>query len=201
MAQFDYLGTWGDLWAMLRIIEEREDFTYFPDLNYAQAKPRRFSSVTSREYRDLVRGNLGASRVYIWSAAFSWDTVVMHRCEGPRGYNIEQSQPILGLRFPGDFVELSDGTPLWNPDLDLATQLPRGATRKLQCGMLWYQDEYPDPRGRWVKRSPELKAAYQRVCSHMKKVMVRHKFNRYVWIGREAHRLVKEGKVQVIAHV
>jgi len=200
MAYFPYLATWNDFWQLVKNIDEKEAFTYIPALQYSVPVPSKLSTVTTISYRKLLWQEFGAAHIYMWSPQFSWDDIVMTN-GGPRGYEVSELQPILSWNAPGDFVESNEHDARRTFEFASEAEWPKGSVRKLNCGMLSYPDEYQDSAGRWHKRSPELKAAYQRVCSHMKEVMVRYKFKSYIWIGREAHQLVKEGKVQVIAHV
>jgi len=200
MAHFPYLATWDDFWDMAEIIEQTETFTYIPGVCYSSPQALRLDSLRTDSYRTLLRQHGTAGCIYIWSPDFSCKDVIMREAE-PSGYVVEQQQPMLLWGATGDFVESNDHDARRTFEFASESEWPQGGVRKLNCGMLSYPDEYQDPTGRWHKRSPELKAAYQRVCSHMKKVMVRHKFKSYIWMGREAHQLVKEGKAVVIAHV
>jgi len=202
MAQFDFLATWNDNRYIYQLIDEISGNKYIPHKEYASSSPEMVSAIGTDEYWNQATIRLGIRSVYIWNPTYSFSRVAMYQIASKNTYMVDLNQPLISLLSLGDSVEMPDGRKIELLNNEHVDTCPSGAVRKINLSMISYQDEYPDHLGNWVHRSPELKAGYQRVCSHIKKAMVRHRFSRgYCWIGREAFQLVKEGKALVAAYV
>jgi hypothetical protein len=186
VAQFDYLGTWKDSWALLTAILEPGDVTVIPDLRYPEPHLQQLRSLEG-SYKELL--NLGRS-YFLYSSLFSRFPPALHKIESGRGmgsYRIEGSQegPLLHLVLPACFREEVGGRAV--PSIE------EGPGLHLAPGMLSYQRSYECPNSDKCKPvSAEVKAGYKEIARRMKSCLVRHEFHEPIWIGRDALVQVQE---------
>jgi hypothetical protein len=114
-------------------------------------------------------------------------------------------------RLPVQFIQLDSGEYEGKYVVDLAAEGPLfqaliarvndvDGMPKLLPGTFSYQSEYRNPENnQWHKASPEVKEAYKKLVSIVKKRCVRHKANRNIFIGTEALAHLRSGEVQILA--
>ena len=180
MAQFDFLGSWDDSWRIMASILGIDHIRVIPNLKFDRAEPT-FISILDEGAKALL---LQWRFVCLFSTKFSRFPPEMHRIEGGVNsgkYSVDLAAggPGLGLSLPACYEK--DGR--WN----------------LACGMLYYaRNTLNRETGLWEKPTPELVAGYKEVKGVIRRHLVgRHDFAKGVPIGRDAIRLLQEGKARV----
>ncbi len=112
-------------------------------------------------------------------------------------------------RFPIQFSHLKTGPSAGKYAVNLLAQGPLmqasvgrisivGGVQRLLPGDISYQDAYRNPEtGHWEKPSPELKAAYRRAVSAIKKRVVRCLAGIPIFIGPAALALFERGEAHI----
>jgi hypothetical protein len=113
-------------------------------------------------------------------------------------------------KFPIQFYRLESGPSAGKYAIDLLTQGPLmqvliarintvDGIEKLLPGQISHQNAYKNPKtGEWEKPSVELKAAFSRAVSAIKKRCLRHKIaDAEIFIGPAALELLENGKAQI----
>ena len=179
MSQFSFLGTWDDSWRIVGSILERGDISLIPDLNYDDPKPA-YISALNEEVKELLKRR---PNLFLWSTQFSLFPPCMVRMAGGAAagkyfLSLSRDGPGLELTLPGCYE--ADGV------LNLA------------CGTLSYQRlTFNSQTGRWEKPTLELQAGYKEITKTIKRHLVRHKFHKPIWTGRDALTLIERGTARV----
>lgn len=112
-------------------------------------------------------------------------------------------------RFPAQFFHLKSGSFAGKYVINLQAQGPLlksmigrvnvvDGLQRLLPGDISYQPEYENPEtNQWEKASPEVKAAYRKAVSVIKKRCVRYKAGIEILIGPEALKLFESGEAQI----
>jgi hypothetical protein len=191
MAQFDYLSSWKDSWTILSAILEPGNVSVIPDLKYDQPQVQYLTTLD--EVRDhCLHGN---RKLFIYSESFAvtppgflnLDTGVN---AGRYVVNDGVGGPLLVLVLPACYYYNSDANP---------TQAFEGGTNvHLAAGMLYHPRQYWNPETT-MSRSPSdsLRAGYKEILRRIKTRLVRHRFHKPIWIGKDALQQVQEKKATI----
>jgi hypothetical protein len=179
MSQFDYFGTWEDSWEILDIILNNEDVELIPDMWYETSIPLKFKQV-DENLKNILRKK---RRLFILGKYFSiYPPCLKKKEDGPMigKYN-------LYANYGGPSLDLS-----------LPVCFEKDNIINFGSGILSYPKEFLNPHtGIWENSTQNLKDAYKRICSLLKKHLIRHKINSNIWIGNNALTLLKAGKAQI----
>ena len=187
MAQFDFLGTWTDSWAILASILETTGTFFVADAKYEQPEPL-FLRTVDEIRAECLKGNYG--RFYVASDAFS----VWQPCfrQTSLGWYVSDRRggPLLELVLPSCYVYDNVGQPM--------QAFSGGKELHLACGTLMHQPAYHNPaNGMWEPPSAALKAGYKEVLRRMKAQLVRHRFHEPIWTGRDALHEIENGNATI----
>ena len=180
MAQFPFLGTWDDSWAVMASILQVEHLKVIPDLKYDRPEPG-LITVLDNPAKELL---MGWRFVFLWSAKFSRFPPVMERTED-------------GADAGKYTVDLVAGGP------GLALGLPpcyeRGGILNLAPGSLYYAKHWFNSETElWEKPTPELRAGFREVIARIRlHVTARHEFDVKMPIGHQALSLLREKKAKI----
>jgi hypothetical protein len=188
MAQFDYLGTWQDSWAILNAILEPGDVRLIPDLKYLKSRPN-FRYYTKPEpliftsLNDELKEIMLVRRAgFLFSDKFSrsppwFDSIEI---DGQKQYYVRSScgGPCLDLTLPACYE--AEGL------------------LKLASAHLYYARHTWNPATEvWEPPSLELRAGYKEILNRMKRHLVRHRFHMDIWTGRDALQLLQHNKARI----
>lgn len=174
MAQFDFLGTWKDSWALLGAILGPGDTFLVPDLNYPKPAPLVFSTLGETQ-KDTFQKNRS---LFVGSSAFTKHPPFLQKTARTYRVDVSEEGPLLHLVLPASY-RYERGVP--------KSAFEGGAGLNLAPGMLSHQPHYLNPEtGTWEAASEELKAGYQEMVRRIKTQLVRHQFHRFIWTGHDA---------------
>jgi hypothetical protein len=174
---FYYFATFNESIAALRDLCDQGGFRVIPGRTFDKPVAPEYEQVTD-ELVHLLREGPG----FYLSGSFAKLPVHIKRldqgpAEGRYMVDALTEGPVLQGLIARD--NLVDGVPT------------------LLLGNLTHQKQYRAPgTGEWAPASAELKAAYKRAVSIIKKHLVKHESANYP-IGREALRLVEDGKARL----
>lgn len=179
MAQFDFIGTWTDSWAVLSAILEPGDIRLVQNLKY-EIPILRFLTTIEEIHALCLEGNC---RFFVASEMFTRHPPCLERIEsgvnsGRYSVNYSKGGPLLDLMLPFCY-RYEAGVPI--PAFDGGLEL------HLAVGILMYQKLYLSPTTqKWESPSDSVKAGYKEILRRIKTRLVRHCFHEPIWAGIDA---------------
>ncbi len=150
MAEFDFYGTWEDVWSLVQKLTDLGQFTFVVDKPYTEPMAFEFTNFSA----DLEAMLCARPRVYLLSEEYSRFPLQFHEARGHWMIDELSSGPTLDLCLPICF------------ERDGKLCLYQGYLGHLAC--------YQDPEtGQWYKAPQALKRAYEKTRALLRKGMAK----------------------------
>jgi hypothetical protein len=182
MAQFEYLGTWVDSFEILKILINNNSLTLIGNLWYEKNDTSGLYVIT--ENNDESRNYIKKYRnLFIWDKSITkFPPMLVKQNSGPKAgwhrLSYQRGGPMLDLTFPG--CSQSDDS------------------INLSIGILACPPYYENPETKEMEKTPnDVKVLFKLLCKDIKRQLVRYKHNIYIWTGKDAVRLLGEGKARI----